>query len=305
MKEYFLLQYTILQRQLIEFGIKPVFGYLLGTVVFTGLTVYLWSVTTFAPYLYALMGLSVAGMMADPGKVVFLRQHFPHQITLRIRMVENLMAVTPFVIGLLCYQAWWIAAGMVGIAGVLAFSLRQTSVSMVIPTPFGQYPFEFLTGFRKNILILLLVAGVLVMAIRNDNLNLALFTCAVVWLIALTFYATSEPAYVVWVHHLGPAGFLWHKIKVAVVYATLMMLPYALATILFFHDTILPLALIWILGWLYLATVILGKYAFYPSSMSVPQGILMAISFGFPPLLLVLIPYFYRQSLRRLQPILA
>lgn len=305
MRYYFDLQYRILHRQLEEFGIKPLYGYILGAACFILLTLYLWSVTSYAPYLYALMGLSLTGLMADPARIAFLRQHFQRHMVVRIRITENLIVVAPFVMGLLCFKAWIPVMGILVVASMLAFPTAPPSVAFVIPTPFYRYPFEFVTGFRKNLLILMMVAGILVMAIRYDNLNLALFTCALVWLIALTFYTASEPAYLVWIHRLQPAKFLWYKIRVAIGYATCLMLPYVIATMLFFQNAIGPLLLIWILGWLYLIAVILGKYAFYPSSMNVPQGIVMMMSFGFPPLLIVLIPYFYRQSLRRLQPILA
>jgi hypothetical protein len=49
---------------------------------------------------------------------------------------------------------------------------------------------------------------------------------------------------------------------------------------------------------------LLGKYAFFPTTMNLPQGLLMAFSFLFPPMLLFLLPYFYRRCIHQLNPIL-
>ena len=58
------------------------------------------------------------------------------------------------------------------------------------------------------------------------------------------------------------------------------------------------------LGYCYLLTVILAKYSAYPKKINLPQGILLALSLAMPPLLLVLVPFFYIQSKNRLKEIL-
>jgi hypothetical protein len=104
--------------------------------------------------------------------------------------------------------------------------------------------------------------------------------------------------------YLSPSQFLLHKVSLALLYATLLCLPFATVILIFFMSHAGYLALIYILGILYLATAVLGKYAFFPAPMNVPQGLLMAFSFSFPPMLLFLLPYFYRRSVRQLKPVL-
>lgn len=304
MRDYFSLQFRILNRQLDEFGIKPLYGYLIGALLFVGLTAYLWFATTYAPYIYALLGLSMTTFMADAGKINFILQHFSKPDLLRIRVIENLIATLPFFVGLLFQQEWIIAIAMVFMSLLLSLSSTRPSGSMVIPTPFSRNPFEFPIGFRNYLLVLVLAAFLVVMAILYTNANLGLFACGLILLLCLMFYMASEPPYLVWIYNRTPGAFLWLKIRNATFSAMLLLLPFAFTMLLVFPTHALYLLAILGLGLLYLMVAILGKYAFYPSAMNLPQGLVMALSFWFPPLLIFLIPYFYRRCLHRLQPFL-
>ena len=305
MRDYFFLQNRIINRHLSDFGIRPVFGYLLAAVFLIGFSVYLWYITSYAAYLYAVLGLSFTTMLADPGKITFIRQHFSPRDLFKIRALENLSVILPFAIILLIHQEWLVSFAAIVMSVVLSLSSIGPSFNFAVPTPFSRYPFEFLTGFRKNLIGLLLAAFLLIMAIVYSNPNLGLFSVALVLLVCLTFYMSSEQAYLVWVHHLSPMAFLWHKIRIAMMHALILVLPFAIVCLSKFPDQGLYMLIIILLGLLYLVTALLGKYAFYPLTMNLPQGILMAISFWFPPLLLFLIPYFYRRCLLQLQPILS
>lgn len=305
MRDYFSLQFTILNRQLDEFGIKPVIGYIAVALLFSGFTLYLWYATSYAPYIYTLTGLSLTGLLADAVKINFIRQHFPKNEFMQIRMAEHFLTISPFLSGLLLHEEWLMAVVMIASAVMLSVSSFIPSVSMVIPTPFSRYPFEFPIGFRKNLIALLLAGFLLIMAIAYTNANLGLFACALVMLLCLTFYMSAEPSYLVWIYNRHPSDFLLLKIRNALLSVTLLLLPFAITLMIVFPSHSLHLMIIYILGLLYLITAILGKYAFYPSAMNLPQGFVMALSFWFPPLLLFLIPYFYRRSLLKLQPYLS
>jgi hypothetical protein len=59
-----------------------------------------------------------------------------------------------------------------------------------------------------------------------------------------------------------------------------------------------------VLGYCYLLTVILAKYSTFPRKINLPQGILLAMSLAMPLLLLIVVPFFYIESNRRLKEIL-
>jgi hypothetical protein len=76
-----------------------------------------------------------------------------------------------------------------------------------------------------------------------------------------------------------------------------------LLTVLFFEHTG-TLLLVALLGHLYLITVILAKYAAYPHEIDLAQGVVMALCFFFPPLLIAVIPYFANRSTKSLNVLL-
>ena len=304
MRDYLALQFRLVNRHLSDFGIQPALGYLLMAIIFSGFTAYLYYISSFASYVYALLALGSSSLLSEAGRTGFLKQHFSQQQFLIIRCVENIILVLPFIVGLLFYQQWLLALGLLIISAALSYTSIERSLNIVIPTPFYKYPFEFTIGFRKNYPVIMLAGFLMVMAVLYDNANLGLFAVALVLLVCLMFYMQSETVYLVWIHALSPPRFLLHKVSLAFLYATLLCLPFAAVILIFFKDHAGYLAMIYLLGIIYLATAVLGKYAFFPAPMNVPQGLLMAFSFGFPPMLLFLIPYFYKRSVRQLKPVL-
>ena len=49
-------------------------GYFLGILFFAGTSAYLWYITSYAAYIYAVLGLSLTTMLADPGKITLKRR---------------------------------------------------------------------------------------------------------------------------------------------------------------------------------------------------------------------------------------
>jgi hypothetical protein len=304
MRDYLALQFKLVNRHLSDFGIQPALGYLLMAIIFSGFTAYLFYVSSFAAYVYALLALGFSSLLSEAGRTGFLKQHFSQRQFLIIRCVENITVVLPFIIGLLFYHEWLLALGLLFISAALSYTSIERNLNIVVPTPFYKYPFEFTTGFRKNYPVIFLAGFLMVMAVLYSNANLGLFAVALVLLVCLMFYMQSETVYLVWIHALSPTQFLLHKVSLALLYATLLCLPFAAVILIFFMGHAGYLALIYLLGMIYLATTVLGKYAFFPAPMNVPQGLLMAFSFWFPPMLLFLLPYFYKRSVRQLKPVL-
>jgi hypothetical protein len=73
-------------------------------------------------------------------------------------------------------------------------------------------------------------------------------------------------------------------------------------SLLIFYPTEFALILgIFFLGLLFLWTIILAKYSAYPGEMNLPEGMAIAFSLLFPPLLLAIIPFFYLKSITKLK----
>jgi hypothetical protein len=76
MKEYFLLQFKMLNRKMIDFGLPILIGYALLSFVFILLSNYLFEKTEFANYAYGLFALSFVLKLSEPRRNDFLKSIF-------------------------------------------------------------------------------------------------------------------------------------------------------------------------------------------------------------------------------------
>ncbi len=143
------------------------------------------------------------------------------------------------------------------------------------------------------------------MSIYADNFNLGIAALILVFLICITFYLNPENEFYVWIFNLSPGKFLVKKILTALLYSTMISLPVAMALMIFYPGEILVTGGFLLAGYLYLATIILAKYSSFPHQINLPQFLILTVTVWFPPLLIAVIPFFYRQSVKRLNEILA
>lgn len=304
MKAYFRLQLRIMNRRLSDFGIHPALGYLILSVLFVILSELVFRRTTFAPYLYVLVGSALSVGLGESKRNDFLKSTFHLNTYRQLRIIENFLLVLPFTVFLLYKGLFLFVILLIVIASILALLRFSAPNSLVIPTPFNRRPFEFLVGFRNVFPLVLVAYSITVIAIRIDNFNLAVFALGIVFLTSCTFYLKPENEYYVWVFRKNAVGFLFSKFKTALGYIMLLSLPIAVALTSFYPERIPGLMLVIVIGNSFLLSVIVAKYASYPNEMNVPHFLLMAICISFPPLMVVLIPYLFMKSLKQLKSIL-
>lgn len=304
MNDYFRLQYTMLNRRLTDFGLSRWLAYVLLPVAFFLLSAYMFSQTAFAGYLYVLLALSLISRLSDPVRNDFLRSVFSASDYRRVRATENLACSTPFLLFLVYQGDFLFAAALVTLAPLLGLVNFRTTGNLVLPTPFGKKPFEFTVGFRKTFFLFPCAYFLTFMAVYAENVNLGIFSLILVGVVCLSFYATPEAPYFVWNFDRSPKSFLLEKIKTCFLYFTLLSLPIILSLSLFFWESMGVALGILCVCCVYLATIILAKYSAYPHDMNVAQGILIAISLLFPPVLIGVIPFLYAQAVQKLTPFL-
>lgn len=304
MQYYFYLQFQRFKRLLTEIGINPVLGMILGVVLFVGLSLLLFRQTEFAGYIYAFFGLSYvlnlgAKERTNPMQLIFTTQTFT-----AIRLLENTMAITPFLVFLALKNEWLIllATGLLSIVSAI-FQFGK-NFSFTIKTPFWNYPFEFITGFRSTVFLMIFAYIIAVKALQIGNFNLALFGLAILFLVSLSFYGKPENSYFTWIFSANSRAFLGHKIKTALICISILTLPMAAMLLICTPDKWLFVISIQAIGYILLTTMILAKYSAYPLEMNVPQALMFGMCVWFPPAILIVLPLFYTQSLKRLRSIL-
>lgn len=303
-KYYFRLQFIIIQRNLIEWGVRPVLAYPLIIIGFILSSLYLFSKLEWAAELYSLISLFLISGLSNTNRINFFKACIAQGEYIVIRTIENLICLLPFAIFLLLKSQWFYSI-LILICGVLLSRMNiDLGIGKTIPTPFSKSPFEFPVGFRKTFPLIVLAYTLTTIGLMVGNFNLAVFSLGFNFLIILSYYSFLEKPEYIWIYSRKPGSFLIQKIKSAVLNAAVLCIPILLMLFIFELDRLFPIFLIFTIGELFLITLILNKYTAYPREMNVPNGILMGFSLLFPPLLLVLIPYFYNQSLASLKKIL-
>lgn len=305
MKSYFLLQFKMLNRRLIDFGLPLIFAYTLIPLAFIFLSHTFFEITEFAIYAYVLIAISVVIKLNFPNQNEFLKSIFEKKSYYQLKVIQNVIYSLPFTL-FLVYKHFYLVALVLNI--IVAFlSLTRQNISLFntsIPTPFSKKPFEFITGFRKTFYIFPLAYGLTYISVMVENFNLGVFSLLLVGVTCFSFYSKVENDYFVWIYDLTPKEFLKEKIKTCCINFSLLSFPINITLGVVFFEHISILLVFIMLCFAYLTAIICAKYSSFPEEMNISQGILIVSSLAFPPILLVFILYFYIQSIKKINVIL-
>mgnify|MGYP001184998994 CR=1 FL=1 len=302
---YFSLQFKLLNRRCLEFGLQPALAYPLSLLVFVGLSFYLYERFGFAPYILLFFAFGSLSALSERERNFFLENCYSKRKYRAILLLKNTAVALPFAAIFICQSNIIPFAILLSIALMLALLRLNGNMNFYIPTPFSRQPFEFAIGFRKTIWLFPLLVFVLVQGIVVDNFNLGAFALAVVFFTSMSYYSEPEKLQYVWIFAQQPKGFIWRKIKTAMLHVSILTLPLLAVLAIFFPGYIPVLIGLQCLGYAYLAATILAKYAAFPRQISLPEGLLLGASFAFPPLLLFSIPFFLKKSIQQLNQILS
>ena len=294
----------MLSRQITEFGINPVLFYSFLPVVFIVFSIYLFNTTKFAEYIYILIAISLTVRLSEKDRNDFLISCFKARFYYVIRIVENLIVLLPFLIFLICKTAFLSASVLLLFSIVFAFVNFRNKFHFTIPTPFYKQPFESIVGFRKIFWGFLVSYLLTFISIAVHNFNLGIFSLLQAFLLCISFYTNTETPFYVWIYSSAPKNFLLKKMKLALLHSTLLITPIIISICFIYPANISTIFAFLVLGYLYLITVVFGKYSAFPEKMNLLQTLLIGLSISFPPSLIILIPYFYLQSIKKLSTIL-
>lgn len=300
---YLKLQYKFLQRKLKEDGLNPLFIYLLATIVFYGFSTLLFDRTEYAKYIYCFFALSIALKLGDKKRNDFLKTTFLNHYK-KLRVIENVLVITPFLLFLLFEQLFWYFLFLLASSILISIFNFNSTFNRTIPTPFSKQPFEFLVGFRKTFFILPIAYYTYYQSFILDDYHPGMVAILLVYAVLISYYSKVENEIFVWNYNVSPQKFLLLKVKTAIFYSSWLTLPITLALILFFPNQTLIILGIFVLGNTYLITSIFKKYSNFPHQNGITEDLLFGLSVLFPPLLLLVIPSFYSQAKKSLKTIL-
>lgn len=302
-KEYFQLQFRMVNRTLRDAGILPIFAYPIFLAGFIAVSVYLFGKIEFAEYFYLFIACFFVFKLSEERRNDFLKTCFGDGFR-KIRIVENLIISLPFAI-FLCFEGFFISAIVLfTLAILLVFAEFRGTLNFTVPTPFYKKPFEFTVGFRKTFYLFLAAYLLTLKAVSVNNFNLGIILLMFGFVIIMNFYAKPENEFYVWSYSLNARQFLFEKLKTALLFSTVLSLPTVLILGISFSQNIHILLLFLAFGYISLMAMIVTKYSAYPQEINLNQGFLLAIGIISPPLLIVMIPYFFMRSTKRLRHLL-
>jgi len=291
-------------RKFQDVGFNPQLAYILLTVLFAGLSIFLFQKTEFAIYIYLLIALTLLGKLSETRRTEFLKICYGDTQLKKIRIIENLIYSIPF-FAFLLYKHLIVYAGLLWLlTTILALVNFRTTLNFTIWTPFSKRPFEFMTGFRNSFYILFAAYALTIIAVLINNFNLGVFSMLLVFVTILSYYSKPENEYFVWVHNQNPKVFLLNKIKTALLFSSSIVLPIVLILAIFIPQNIGIILFFFLVALTFLISVIVVKYAAYPDEINITQGIFLALCIWFPPILIILIPFFFKKSENRLSRLL-
>jgi hypothetical protein len=299
-KLYFSIQQKRLGRLLKSSGANPIAALILVFIGFSAITYGLFINIEKAPIIYVAIAVSLLFTLSEAKRNHFLKNCFSRITYLKIRLVENALVITPFLIGALVFKVFLWLPALLAVAAVGSFYVINKSVNLTIPTPYYKKPFEFIIGFRKTIIAFIVSYALTIIAIKVENYGLGVFALAI-QMLALTFFYMngSEPHIYVWIHSKTPKQFLNHKLKTGLIQSLFLSLPILIIMSILNPGFLWINLTVFVLGLLYLITAILFKYAYYPSMTMVQEMGFVACLFT-PPILLVAIPLLYIKATKNL-----
>lgn len=304
MKFYFIIQYKRIYRTLKEAGFNPYFAFCGITIIFVLLSEAFFHNVMYAKYIYPFFLLIFINSFGSIERNEFFKNIFSIIDYRKIRLLENCIIAIPFFIFLIYKYEYFIALSSFLIGVIFSFYNKVNTFNYTIPTPFHKHPFEFIVGFRKTFFVFILGFILTCISISVDNFNLGIFALIITFLTSMLFYFKPEPLFFVWIHSANPVNFLWKKIKMAFLQSTFLSFPIFLSLILFYPSKAYIVIIFEIVGILIVVMSLLGKYVSYPTEINPTVGFTIGFALFFPPLLLLIIPYFYYQSKQNIQSIL-
>ena len=302
MKYFFQLQYRRLERKMSEFGVIPLLGVAILVILFVLLSKYLFYKIEEAHWFYVAISLLFVINLGNSSRIEKLSKIFKKNEFERIRLIENLSLAIPFSLFIL-YEGVWLFAMIPLLLALILFKLNiNFSRSIVWPTPFKKFPFEFIIGFRKSLFLIILAYFLFVKGIHVDNANLSIASMGMLFLISMSYCSKPERIYFIWIFNKTTITFLSYKIQSALSCTLILTLPMLIGLVIFFSNRLWAVSLVFFIGFLLVVTMILAKYSAFPKEISLPQALLIGLSLWFPPFILFTIPIFYKQALKRLKP---
>ena len=176
LRYHFIVWWRSIVRLFKDNGLNPLIGIGATILVFALLVSLLYYKLDYPGFIIVGLGMLSTSQFSSMKRDEFLQNDFSKSQFIQLRLLEGIIFAIPFCIALFAAGDHLMGVVLAVISPVLAlFSGRQWHF-VAIPTPLGRYPFEFTSGIRKYILLVVAIAAIFIIALAVGNSNLAIFS---------------------------------------------------------------------------------------------------------------------------------
>jgi len=297
---YFKIQFRRCNRKITETGIPVLIAY----PIFIALLFLVFHLLSLYPFwtscIISLSTIQILFSLSDYDRNIFLKSIYREKDYYSIRIVENLLICSVSIILLIISENYWHTALIILACILFLFTTTVRFWKTSLPTPFTKKPFEFILGFRKTWLLILVIYLLGAIGLLHGNENLGLFCVFCISICCSFYYQDPENIYFYWNNNRKPVSFLIYKIKRGILQLSILLLPLILLFLILFPSSYLKIILVWGLVMLLIPTTICVKYAVYPRKISITEGLMLGLCLSFYPLVLALIPYYISKAIKNL-----
>ena len=291
-------------RRFRSWGLHPFLGYLGVPLLFILGSYMAFEKLIYPAYLYSLCGLGMVYTVHHRQDLRFLKTHLSSHLFQNVKTAIGVLVVLPFVV-FLCWKMCFVHATLLLLATLfVGFLPHFYSKSATIPLPFLYSMYEFPVGWRRSwfaILGLYILSGI---GVNVGNFNLCMVAIGCMGLLGIGYITPLEPDTYIWVYKTKPKIFILQKIKHLALSFLILVLPQMSMAMIQFPEHTSILAVFVLLITLFLATIQMMKYAYYPNQIHIVGVILLVLCIVFPPAYLGISPVYFSKSTSNLKTIL-
>ena len=304
-QQYFSIHRIRFERASLEFGLDSLVSYLFLLILFVGLSFVWMSKGKLTQWTYICPPTFVLFFISHPDRLQFYKQIYSEYTYNTIRWIENFMIAIPFLLFMLVNSLFLPFIALLSITIILSLKDRNLLTSIVLPTPFYRFPFEFTSGFRYSWILIIGLYALTIISCWVSNEALAIFSVLTLALTSILYYQNQESEYFIWIHNMDSKTFIIHKIKIAICYSLLIIIPMFILVVVMWPSYLLLTVSGVLSALMFLATLIAAKYTMYPQLFNLPLVLALLLGLVAPPILLILFPILYNKAIKNLKPILS
>ena len=124
------------KRDVAGFGIHPIAGFVIILTAFYSFIFYRFTKTAYASYLYILIAMSIVFKYKETNRNELLKFTFTKADYFRIRVLENLLTIVPFIIFLCIKKELNTTFLLIVLSSLMPFINNNKRATLTILTPF-------------------------------------------------------------------------------------------------------------------------------------------------------------------------